>query len=538
MKRELLLIGVALGAVACGTSSSSRFAIAPAVAPISSSTTSSVPSSTSTAVTSSSTTILPATDARKALEAFVTVYWDPNGQDVWKNSDHQAHNGNLYSDFWWQAHFVELALDAWEATGDPNDLRLVAQLHDGFVAQHATWTNDFDDDLCWWALALAHAFEATGDTRYRDRAVTLFDSIAAFEDQTYGGGLWWKRNGTNACKNVCINCPFVMTALHLYAWTGDATYLDRAKRVYAWVQSRLTSGATVGDTIDGPGMGALKNWQITYNYGTYIGASLALADATGDPSYLAAADAAADQAIASLTTNGILKDEGDGDGAGFKMILTRYLARLAQRGRPQLAAFLATNAAAAWSNRRPDDLMGRNWGAPAPTTFIQSFAAASAVDVQFHAVLATLPPLAAPSRTAIAAFSDATVTADHATLTGLSLEAKYPGFSGAGYVAGWNQDGESVTFTLTAPRAGDYTIEVRYGAGAGDATRSIVVNGSTQLVPVLFPATPSWSDWCSTSFVVALQAGANKVGLAFDSVLLSSNYLNVDALTIAPQPGQ
>src|SRR5579883_1982739 len=343
VKRELLLIGVALGAVACGTSSSSRFAIAPAVAPISSSTTSSVPSSTSTAVTSSSTTILPATDARKALEAFVTVYWDPNGQDVWKNSDHQAHNGNLYSDFWWQAHFVELALDAWEATGDPNDLRLVAQLHDGFVAQHATWTNDFDDDLCWWALALAHAFEATGDTRYRDRAVTLFDSIAAFEDQTYGGGLWWKRNGTNACKNVCINCPFVMTALHLYAWTGDATYLDRAKRVYAWVQSRLTSGATV------------------------------------DPSYLAAADAAADQAIASLTTNGILKDEGDGDGAGFKMILTRYLARLAQRGRPQLAAFLATNAAAAWSNRRPDDLMGRNWGAPAPTTFIQSFAAASAV---------------------------------------------------------------------------------------------------------------------------------------------------------------
>jgi predicted alpha-1,6-mannanase (GH76 family) len=536
VKRVLLLIGVGLGVVACATSSSSPRANAPALAPISSSTAASVPSSA--AVTSSSTTTLAATDARKALEAFVTVYWDPNAHDVWKNSDHQAHNGDLYSDFWWQAHFVETALDAWEATGDPNDLVLVAQIYDGFVAQHASWTNDFDDDLCWWALALAHAFEATLDTRYRDRAVTLFDSIAAFEDQTYGGGLWWKRNGTDAGKNVCINCPFVMTALHLYAWTGDPTYLDRAKRVYSWVQSRLTSGGSVGDSIHGPGAGGLSNDQFTYNYGTFVGASLGLADATGDPSYLAAADAAADQAIATLTTNGVLKDEGDGDGAGFKMILSRYLARLAQRGRPKLATFLATNAAAAWSNRRGDDLMGRDWGAPAPATFIQSFAAASAVDVQFHAVLATLPPVASPPRTAIAAIPDTTVSADHATLNGLSLETIYPGFTGAGYVAGWNRDGESVEFTLTAPRAGDYTIEVRYGGGAGDATRSIVVNGTTQLVPVLFPATPSWSDWRTTSFVVALQAGANKVGLAFDSVLLSSNYLNVDALTIAPQPGQ
>jgi predicted alpha-1,6-mannanase (GH76 family) len=525
VKTTPLFLALALGAAACGSSSSPHgtATAAPTMAP------------SAIAVSAAS---LPALDPARALDAWRSIYWDSAAHDVFKNSDHKTHGGNLYSDFWWQAHFVETALDAYEATHDPNDEKLVAQLFDGFAARHASWTNDFNDDLCWWALALAHAFERTGETRYRHRAVTIYESVNAFEDQTYGGGVWWKRNGTQPGKNVCINCPFVMLALHLHAWTGDARYLDRAKRIYDWVRSRLTSGGSAGDTIEGTGNGGPNHLELTYNYGTFIGASLALADATGDPSYLANADAAADTAMTALTVKGILKDEGDDDGGGFKMILTRYLARLAQRSRPAIASFIATNAATAWSHRRHDDLMGHDWSSPAPAGSIQSFTAASAVDLQFHAVLATLAPLPAPRRTTIQPFSDATVTADHATRTGVSLETKCPGFTGRGYVADWHRNHESVEVVFSVPHAGEYTVAVRYGAGAGFALRSLVVNGTTHLLPVFFPATPSWNDWRSTSFVVTLPAGPNRVELSYDSVLLSTNFLNLDAVTIASQPGQ
>ncbi len=490
-----------------------------------------------------------------AYSAFVGVYWDPNTWNFFKDSAHPISiatigsilAGQLYSDFWWEAHFLEVTLDAYELTGGAVERQRIDEVYDGFVAMpwHAWTTNPYNDDLGWWCVALARAFEVTGETRFRDRAAAIFASIAAFEDATYGGGVWWKRDGTGQCKTVCINAPFALAALHLYSWTGDPAYLARAQRAYSFLESRLVQGAVVNDDVDGTGVGSVVDSQYTYNYGTFIGASLALADATGDPSYVANALAAADEAIATLTVNGILKDEGSGDCSGFKMILTRYLYRLAQRGYPQIAAFLDENARTAWSNRRADGLMGEDWSTPAPSSSIQSFAAGCALDVQFHAVFARWPRAAPPPTTALSPLPDATITADQATLQGVALGTQNPGFTGTAYVTSWSQPGQSVAFAFDAPSAGEYQLVFRYSAGSGQATRGVSVNGAgvtffslslPMTTGMVFPATPAWGDWREASVLVDLAAGPNTISIAFDAASGSTGTLDLDALGIAPSP--
>ncbi len=527
-KAFLLLVLVAAG---CGSpGSSSGTVVAPVssavpVTPVAPVATSSTPAPVSTAAA-----LLP--QALAARAAFLATFWDPAQKDYFKYDDHHAALfKSAYSDFWWGAHLLETTLDAYAVTGDPRERQLVDDHYDGFTATHDWEANAFNDDLCWWALALARAYETTGEDRFRDRAATIFQSIAAFEDQSYGGGVWWKRDGTGPGKNVCINAPYVLLALHLHAWTGDPGYLDRAKNVQAWMTANLTSGATVDDNVNPSG---LSKAQLTYNYGTFLGASLGLYDATLDPSYLAAANAAADHAIATLTVNGVLKDEGQGDGSGFKMILTRYLVSLARHGEPRIAAFLAANADTAWNHRRADGLMDHDWTQPAPATAIDSFAAASAVSVQLQAILALAPAPAAPGRTAPPAFANVRVTADKGTRHGLTLEAKYAGFMGTGYVAGWNQIGESIDFAVSVPAAGRYVVAFHYAAGAGDALRIVSANGAFSLAS--FPGSTAWTDYRTTSTLLTLKAGANVVSVAYD--LLSSNYLNLDAITVAPSPAR
>ena len=71
--------------------------------------------------------------------------------------------------------------------------------------------------------------------------------------------------------------------------------------------------------------------------------------------------------------------------------------------------------------------------------------------------------------------------AEEGNLHGIGLEAKYPGFKGWGYLAGWGQDGQSVDVFVDAPVAGEYVVAMRY-ATAGDAVRTISVAGNVALM--------------------------------------------------------
>jgi predicted alpha-1,6-mannanase (GH76 family) len=330
-----------------------------------------------------------ATVADRALTSFLNSFWDPERRYFTTYSDRRIHPEHafgpadgLYTDFWWEAQLWDLVMDAYERTRGPQYEALIHDVYDGFAAFYPDFLIDYNDDMGWWAQGSARAYELTGRARYLDRARSILDSIWEQRDSTYNGGVWWRRSVRDQ-KNVATNGPAAITAVKVYAATGDTEYLDRAQTLYSWIKSNLQAGGHVYDRIE---HGKLVKNLHTYNPGNYIGAAVALYRATHDGSYLSDALSTADWVVAELP--GTLPSEGIGDGAGFKPILVRHLHRLAvQLGQPQYLPYLRHNAAEAWKNRRADGLIGPDWSTPAPEGAVQSLTAgAGAAVLQIVAV--------------------------------------------------------------------------------------------------------------------------------------------------------
>ncbi|MEV0384806.1 glycoside hydrolase family 76 protein [Nonomuraea sp. NPDC050643] len=481
---------------------------------------------TATATATATAATVPA-DADAAMAAFVATFWDPAKKYFYTNSDRRIHpehahgpEGGLYTDFWWEAQLWELVMDAYQRTGSAAHRRMIDDVYAGFVAYYPTFVNDYNDDVGWWALASARAYEITGDVTYLNRSRSLFDQIWGEHDSTYGGGIWWRRSVHNQ-KNVATNAPAALTATKLYAATGDATYLTRAQSLFAWIKANLQESGHVYDHIEGSG--TLVKWDFSYNFGTYISAAAALHTATGAASYLTDARAAADWATTYLTNGGTMTHEGIDDGGGFKSLLFRGLNTLVTRhGQAQYLPFLQRNATQAWRHRRTgDDLTGPDWSAPAPAGHLQSLTAAAAVSalqlVQHDGNTGLQP-------------EDGVYEAENALSTGIGAESTQPGFSGRGYLAGWNSAGQTLTFQVNVPSAGPYELRLRYAAGAGDASRRLTVNGGAPL-DATFSSTGGWGAWSTVVLNgVTLAQGHNTIRME-----PGGNYLNLDRLDLSAQ---
>jgi hypothetical protein len=124
------------------------------------------------------------------------------------------------------------------------------------------------------------------------------------------------------------------------------------------------------------------------------------------------------------------------------------------------------------------------------------------------------------------------VEAEDSTLHGIGLEASHAGFDGWGYIAGWDHDGQWVDFHYDAAAAGNYTVDLRYAAGAGKASRLIFVNGQNRIDNQAFASTGSWSSYESVRVTTRLEQGDNTISVIYNSSLGSGNYLNLDRVQI------
>ncbi|MFC3746411.1 glycoside hydrolase family 76 protein [Paenibacillus sp. GCM10012306] len=471
-------------------------------------------------------------NADAAMNSFINTFYDPVAKYFYTNSDHQIHpehahgpDGGLYTDFWWEAQLWETVMDAYERTGSSTYRAMIDDIYAGFNAKYpGMMTNKFNDDLGWWALASMRAYELTGTAEYRNRASFLFDQIWGDWDSTYGGGIWWKRDGTSPQKNMATNAPMVMTAIKLKNATGNNDYLTKAQSIYSWIQSRLVSGSKINDHVEGSGSGTVVDWDFTYNYGTYLGAALALNQATGNASYLTDANTAAAYVIDKMTLSNTLMYEGENDSPGFRMVFARNLNQLRKAtGNAAYLNFLQQNATQAFNHRRASDgIIDSDWTAPARSGYIQSIAAAAGASI-----LQLVPP---DNYTGPIA-GNGTYEAENARRYGINNESSQPGFSGRGYTAGWNTDNTKIVFHVNQNSAGTQTISFRYAAGAGDAGRYVKVNGTVVRSNLIFNGTSSWSAWNTVTLNVPLNAGYNSIELGIDSTKGNSNYLNLDKMT-------
>ncbi|GHF43326.1 putative alpha-1,6-mannanase (GH76 family) [Deinococcus metalli] len=478
----------------------------------------------------------------QAMQDFLAAYWDAdagyflawNRGAPFPRPTGAGPAGGRYSDFWWEAQLWDLVLDA--ATRDPADARarsLIGAVYDGFDRAYPEWSNDYNDDLGWWAQAAMRAYVLTGETRYLDRARSLFAAIWASWTPDGGGGVLWRRSGGDQ-KNVATNAPLAVTAVRLYQATGDSTYLTRARALYAFVDEHLTDGgARVYDNIEN---GELRRWEFTYNIGNVVLAALALREVTAEPAeradLLSRATRATDWALDTLTNAGVLLDEGAGDGAAFKGVFLRALhtlslvPELGAAPRERYAASLRDQATQVWNVRRPSDgLVGSDWSAPQVRGVIESVAAASAV---------TALVLAPPPLTAQFVEGDRRYEAENSARAGVASSAVAAGYSGRGYVNAFFKDGQFVDFHVTVKSAGPYWAHLRYSAGGGTATRTVVVNGAPGSQD--FPATSGWLAWTEQVVPMALSAGVNHVRVAFDRHSGSRGWLNLDRLVLGDHP--
>lgn len=311
-----------------------------------------------------------------SAQTSINYFWNAGGKYFTSNN-----NTSNWTNYWPTAHGLDVLTDMYIRKPSAALKERMDAVITGVKAKNSnTYINYYYDDMEWMALACLRAFKATNDAQYKDVAQLLWADIKGGWSSDLGGGIWWRKD--NPSKNAPSNLPAAILAARLYREFNNADDLEWAKKIYNWQKEVLyePNSGWVYDNIDAAG-NKNTSWKFTYNQGTFIGAALELYLITNSSLYINDAIKAADYTVSSgqLTdiANGILKDEGGGDGGLFKGIFVRYFNRLIIDGnlesskKTQYINFLKTNAQKLWNGgtNKSQILFGTAWNTqPGATT--------------------------------------------------------------------------------------------------------------------------------------------------------------------------
>ncbi|KAH7549156.1 glycoside hydrolase family 26 protein [Bipolaris maydis] len=134
--------------------------------------------------------------------------------------------------------------------------------------------------------------------------------------------------------------------------------------------------------------------------------------------------------------------------------------------------------------------------------------------------------LAAAALFGLAVGQKITLQAEDATLSGTTVGSSVAGFTGTGYVEGFSDATDKVTFNITSQTGGLHDLELIYNGPYGDKFTNIVFNnaGGSQ---VSLPATTKWTTVPAGQ--VLLKAGINTV-----EIQSNWGWYLIDAITLTP----
>lgn len=121
--------------------------------------------------------------------------------------------------------------------------------------------------------------------------------------------------------------------------------------------------------------------------------------------------------------------------------------------------------------------------------------------------------------------------AEEATREGsLKIARDHLWYEGNGFVAGFEQEGDTIKFEVNVPNTASYTSTLRYsGAQKSNITMTMYVN-EENIKQVSLPPTANWDTWTDATESVNLKAGKNVI--TFTRKAGDTGRFNIDSLTI------
>lgn len=116
--------------------------------------------------------------------------------------------------------------------------------------------------------------------------------------------------------------------------------------------------------------------------------------------------------------------------------------------------------------------------------------------------------------------------AESAKLSGVTVGSSVAGFSGSGYVEGFDEATDSITFTVESSTSQLYDLSLIYNGPYGDKYTNVVLNGAGGS-QVSLPATTAWTTVSAGQ--VMLKAGSNTI-----QVQNNWGWYLIDAISLAP----
>jgi predicted alpha-1,6-mannanase (GH76 family) len=282
------------------------------------------------------------------------VAWPPTSRDRWFAS----------WNYWWQAHLLDCLVDAQVRDPQPQRRkRVAAQLRGHHRRNLGRWTNSYYDDMAWLALAAERAGRLA-DVK-RERALRTFTKqfTRAWMPE-YGGGIPWRK------QDRFFNAPANGPAAIFLARNGE---LRQAQMMADWIDETLIDPET-HLVFDGIKDGSLDRAMYTYCQGVVLGLETELAVRTRDDRHAPRVHRMVAAVAEHMSTGGVLKSEGGGDGGLFSGVTIRYLALVASTlpgdsaddaaARDTARNLVTTSAQSAWDFRQTVDglpLFGADW---------------------------------------------------------------------------------------------------------------------------------------------------------------------------------
>ncbi|MER7443548.1 family 16 glycoside hydrolase [Micromonospora avicenniae] len=125
--------------------------------------------------------------------------------------------------------------------------------------------------------------------------------------------------------------------------------------------------------------------------------------------------------------------------------------------------------------------------------------------------------------------------AEEGRTVGVGMATDHAAYSGAGFAAGFAEDGSSTRMSVDVRKSGTYDLAMRYSNGpnpySGEKQLSLYVNGQ-RVEQTVFPSTVTWEEWGTVTTTVPLNKGRNLVEYRKEAA--DSGHVNLDVLAVRP----